>query len=259
MPVKRGKWKPGIDLKRSNRWTCPTCDEGKLLLRKDTFHEEASVYDRKVRRHEDWEPDWLKTPFIAMMQCNNSSCKEIVCVSGHIEFSYDPPYYEETGDPYPATYYPKFIEPPLRIVRIPRLVPDEIRKEIESAFSLYWHDKAACVNRIRKTLELFLDCQKAPKKRKTKKGGFEMLTLHKRIERWGEVQKDSVLEDFLKAAKWIGNEGSHTNDIEADDVFDAFDFLEQILVTAYDEHIKELRKKAKKIIKKRKPLGRKKR
>ena len=79
---------------------------------------------------------------------------------------------------------PSSIKPPPPMIHIPEKCPPTVRAEVVAAFSLYWCDLAAGLNRIRNALELVLDDLKIPKatmdKAKRKK---HRLNLHQRIEK----------------------------------------------------------------------------
>ncbi len=108
-----------------------------------------------------------------------------------------------------------------------------------AAFSLYWIDLAACLNRIRNALELVLDDLKVPKSTLDKvKKKRNRLNLHHRIEKLkSDRPKLKDICDWMMAVKHLGNAGSHPGvPVFADDVFDGFDILERVLKDMYSEH-----------------------
>jgi hypothetical protein len=51
--------------------------------------------------------------------------------------------------------------------------------------------------------------------------------LHERIEKYKE--RDEERGSAMLAVKWVGNAGSHADDIARDNVYDAFDIIEAVL------------------------------
>jgi len=72
-----------------------------------------------------------------------------------------------------------------------------------------------------------LDSEKVQKKAKTKKGKFQQLSLHHRIEKF--LPKDVSTRTKLLAVKWLGNEGSHQGSITKVEVLEALELVENIL------------------------------
>jgi hypothetical protein len=140
------------------------------------------------------------------------------------------------------------------MIPIPKACPEPIRQEVTAAFTLYWCDYAACLNRIRNSLELLLTDLKVP--RTELKGSRKMrLSLHARIERL-ETRKPK-LKDICKrmmAVKHLGNAGSHPGDIvKVEDVYDGFDILERVLHDTYSDHESVLAKMVAQINKRKGP------
>src|SRR5207248_10480829 len=75
----------------------------------------------------------------------------------------------------------------------------------------------AAANHIRSCVEKLLDHLEEPKAR----------DLHQRIENY--KKRDEQRGTALLAVKWVGNAGSHADDISRDDVYDAFDIIEAVL------------------------------
>ncbi len=129
------------------------------------------------------------------------------------------------------------------MIVIPAACPKDVREEVIAAFSLYWLDLAACLNRIRNAMELVLDNLKVPKTaldRARKKK--QRLSLHHRIEKL--EKKRPKLKDIceqMMAVKHLGNAGSHSGErVWPDDVFDGFDILERVLEGMYSDQSEEL-------------------
>ncbi len=96
-----------------------------------------------------------------------------------------------------------------------------------------------------------MDAQGIPKKAKNKKGKFDDLTLHARIERF--AKKQAEVGANLLAIKWLGNSGSHSTDLTANDMLDAFELLAHALEEIYEKKSAKLKKLTAAIIKKKGP------
>jgi Domain of unknown function (DUF4145) len=136
------------------------------------------------------------------------------------------------------------------MISIPRACPKGVREEVVAAFSLYWIDLAASLNRIRNALELVLDDLKVPKSTLDKvKKKRNRLNLHNRINILKKKRpKLEIICERMMAVKHLGNAGSHPGvPVFADDVFDGFDILERVLEDMYSEHPGELARAVKQI------------
>jgi len=58
----------------------------------------------------------------------------------------------------------------------------------------------------------------------------------------------------LLALKWLGNKGSHTENMSKNDVLDAYEILDSVLDELYVGYQKLVDKKVEKIVKSKKPL-----
>jgi Tfp pilus assembly protein PilO len=125
------------------------------------------------------------------------------------------------------------------MIQIPRKCPAPVRAEVVAAFSLYWNDRAASLNRIRNALELVLDDLKIPKSSVDKiKKKKNRLSLHNRIEKLKRMRPNlKEICERMMAVKHLGNAGSHSGVVvNHADVFDGFDILEWVLRDMYSEH-----------------------
>ena len=136
------------------------------------------------------------------------------------------------------------LKDPPRIIEIDDKYPIEVQKIIFSSFSLFWLDKAACANRLRFCIEKMLDLFRVPKKQRTKKG-LMPLSLHNRIIRF--CKKNDKYRNILTAAKWIGNVGSHSDDVRAKNLLDSYRLINYMLKELYINEEKEIIKLSKKI------------
>ena len=64
--------------------------------------------------------------------------------------------------------------------------------------------------------------------------------LHQRIENYKE--RDEQRGSALLAVKWVGNVGSHADDISREDVYDAFDIIEIVLKDVFSRDYSKVAK-----------------
>ncbi len=148
--------------------------------------------------------------------------------------------------------------PYLPIFEIPEGTPDEVQKEIKKAFGHYFYDTGSCGNRIRTSLEALMDKLKVPKYRTGKpRKRSNLLLLGDRIKEFGASPSNSDLAKHIEAIKWIGNAGTHGDELERDDLLDGFELLLHVLDTLYRRPtlLKNLMKKSKEINQRKKPLN----
>lgn len=215
---------------------------------KESFREEETAESKKSRAHPDWEPDWSRQQFSVLLRC--SKCKEPVFVVGSIDVieGHD----DEDGWFLMDALAPTFFQPPSPIIRVPVKCPQTVTTEVVAASGLYWCNPPSAANRIRAALERLMDDRGIAKKGKTKKGKFDDLTLHARIERF--AKKNAEVGANLLAIKWLGNSGSHSDDLTANDMLDGFELLEHALEEIYESKSTRLKKLTTSIIKKKGPV-----
>jgi hypothetical protein len=91
-------------------------------------------------------------------------------------------------------------------------------------------DPTAAASRLREAIEAVLTHRGISTH--TAKG--HKLSLHKRIELFRELDDGGWAEqaDYIEAAKWLGNEGTHQT-LGREDALDAFAMLEKVLDDLY--------------------------
>jgi hypothetical protein len=70
-------------VKRSPDWMCPTCEKGVLRFKEGTFKHEELAASRDHSANE-WEPDWIRYVYSALLVCTNDKCKEVVATAGNM-------------------------------------------------------------------------------------------------------------------------------------------------------------------------------
>lgn len=112
-------------------------------------------------------------------------------------------------------------------IRPPADTPGLVTGALHEAAGLLWQSAEGAANQVRQAVEHLMDEQSV-----TKSLQAAFLSLHNRI---GEFElKDPLNAEILLAVKWLGNSGSHAGGLTRDDVLDAFDMVELVLVNLYD-------------------------
>ena len=204
-------------------WPCPICGRHSLAIKPGSLNQEETSESQRAHSHEDWDPEWVSERFVCLLVCQDFRCGEPCTVAGSTSYDLEP------GPDFDTTEYlePHFVEPAPELIKIPGKCPKDVATNLRAAFSLFWNDPSAALNRIRISLEALLDSEKVQKKAKTKKGKFQQLSLHHRIEKF--LPKDVSTRTKLLAVKWLGNEGSHQGSITKVEVLEALELVENIL------------------------------
>ena len=122
--------------------------------------------------------------------------------------------YEESEE---ESFRIEYVSPSPPLIAIPKNCPTTIKEELEKAFVASWGDFWAAANHARSCVEKLLDYLDAPEAR----------NLHCRIKNY--TKRDPQCGEALLAIKYIGNAGSHADDLARELVYDAFDILEKVL------------------------------
>ena len=239
MPVKRTLWKEPLSKNYVPSWHCPVCAGGYLKQKPDSLHFWETSDSRKSHEHEAWDPEWIVYRFSALLVCNNERCQEPVAVTGLGKV--DLVQTSDDGDSdYIEFFYPAHVSPAPAFIVISNDYPEEVIAELNHSFVASWSDFSSAGNHIRAAVERLLDHLKEPKTRLGQAGKRERLSLHTRIV--GLARRDKDLSDSLLAVKWLGNAGSHTNELTQVDIFDALDILDVILDDLFVRHRARVKK-----------------
>jgi hypothetical protein len=212
------------------KYPCPSCGRGQLNLKslQSEFTAQTKLY--KDEEWFDWE-DHADFVFNGMLCC--SSCEEVVFVVGNGKpISYE--YEDETGrqcqDLF-SSHIVKYFQPSLKLIECPSQVSNEFQEQINGAFCLYFISPSACCNSIRCAVEVLLTDWGVP----LKEEGGKYTSLGNRLNMLPE--KYSEYLDMLKAVKWLGNSGSHADQMFSHgDALDGLEMLEYVLNRVYDQH-----------------------
>jgi hypothetical protein len=207
-------------------WQCPVCSKGIVTLVPKSLVRHETIESKKAHTHDAWEPDWIEYRFTAWGECKNPACKQLHAIggTGGVTSYIDD---EEGNYAYGDFFEPKFCSPMPEMIHTPAKCPQEVVNELNAAFALFWSSPAACAGRIRVAIECLMNDLGIPVKKKTVKGKYADLSLHRRIDIF--AAKNPVIGQQLMALKWLGNSGSHSNDVSQTDILDAFEILEHSL------------------------------
>ena len=231
------------------QWTCPICNKGILKEKVDSFVRKETKGSLDSHIHEDWDSDWIVYTYSCQFICTNPSCEETVFNMGSGSVDYEVEFDHSNGfekQVYYEQFKPKFFLPHLNIFKISKNTPVCIRSPIEESFKLFFASPASSANHLRIALEKLLDYLKIKKLRLQDSKRITIST-HGRINLL--PQKFCKFKELFFAIKWLGNNGSHAQDVSMDDVMDAYDIFEIILDELFDNKTREISKLAKKIIK----------
>lgn len=188
MPVKRELWNMPLSKEIIPAWRCPTCHDGYLFLKPDTFRFAETSESRKAEGLNGWHPDDATYRFSALLECSNRSCLEVVAISGlgygfheeTLSFNHDSEEYE-TDSVYVEQFYPKHVNPSPSLITIPDDCPEDLSFELRKAFIAFWGDHHAAINHIHSSIELLMDYLGEARKRVDDNGIEERIDLYKRI------------------------------------------------------------------------------
>lgn len=235
-------------------WLCPTCGQGLLRIKKGSFFSAELSESKKAHDHYDWDPDWVSLNYSCLFCCQNEQCGETIasCGIGYLDWDIIE---DEDGleqQVYSGHFKPKHFEPHLNIINIPKKVPDTVKQSLNRSFELFFSSPAAASNQVRSAVEAILTDLKIKRYSTKKNHKRSRLNLHQRIDLL--PLKYNVYKELLFAVKWLGNAGSHEGkELTIDDVMDAYEIMEHILVEIYSAKTDRLKAIAKKVNKNKGP------
>lgn len=238
MTVNRSVWNRLFDQNSFPGLPCPECETGKLKLDADSFAISEPPFSRSSHSHEDFEPDWVEQRFIARLVCDEKKCGEIVAMAGDTELV---EMYSDDEEEYKGWYLasvlrPRCVFPAPPLFRIPKGVPQAVRRELLISFQLFWTDLSSCISRLRTSIEAMLDQQGVPTtKLNIETGKTSRLDLYARIKAFEQQVSGAEAADALQALRNVGNLGTHGNSITPEATFDAFDVMEDVLLGVYEK------------------------
>ena len=117
----------------------------------------------------------------------------------------------------------------------PMKCPNTIKEQLQQSFEVFFCDVGAAANHVRQAVEEMLS--HAGFSSRNSDGKF--IELGKRISSFEEVDPENA--ERASALRWIGNFGSHPEDLTKDDLFNAYDILDVLLEDLYVGHHRSVR------------------
>lgn len=233
-------------------WRCPACLVGLLTLDKKSLVTQETAGSRKDRSHDEWEPDWIRSVFACIFQCNNGNCTETVACSGSGSVQWYEYYDEEDGSA-GERYTPHYFHPPLVLMDIPAKCPKNVADYLYESFALSFADPSAALNCARTAVEALMTALDIPHFT-IANGKKHRMSLHRRIEQLPADYQE--LKNLLLAVKWLGNAGSHDGEKPTTaHVISTYDLLEHVLSEIFEGKVKKLKELAEKVNEKKGPVS----
>jgi hypothetical protein len=200
-----------------------------------------------------WDLDFVEFKFVSLLVCNNEKCKEPITVSG--TGFYERIQTSATETEHVEFFRPTHVNPSPALIPISPKYPKKVVSELEKSFISSWQDYSASGNHIRAAVERLLDHLKQPKTQRNNSGKQQRIVLHKRITELAKRKKD--VGEALLAVKWLGNAGSHTDELTQNDVYDALDILDSVLEELFVQQKTKVKKLVAAINKRKGPAKKK--
>ncbi|GAB2998906.1 DUF4145 domain-containing protein [Psychrosphaera aestuarii] len=130
---------------------------------------------------------------------------------------------------------------PIPIIHLDKEVPSSIKSELYNAFSYFHFDTNGSAHKLRKAVEAFcLELKAKPN------------SLARQLK---ELSEEYPIETkLLHAIRLIGNEGTHSNGVEEEDLLIAFDIVEEVLqIFRKLKKLEDLKTRAKQLVDKFEP------
>lgn len=232
--------KPEYRIEELNFLHCPRCIIGHLKVKEDSIQRFQSYDSRTL------PPTALDKAgvFVGILQCIRVECREYVSFTGNYKTSYR---ITSKSTKVSNLYFNADI-PIFDLDDYFESLSFETYDLLTKSFRLFWVDTNSCANKIRIAIEHFLSDLKIRKTQTKANGKRDAVSLHIRIERFGE--KYPELKDHFRAIKFIGNKGSHSyNDIDEGDILYAYQILEDVFEKIYRRKQKNIQSNIKLLLK----------
>lgn len=172
------------------------------------------------------EPDWATFVFLAKFKCPNPKCEDVVAVSGDgkvVDHRWEDFDTGECGGDFEDEFHPKMLSPHQKIFQIPEEVPEDVSRHVSASFEIFFASPSAALNEARKALELLLDAHGVSSRSES----GEWQSLGRRLAQLPEDLAPHA--KMLSAVRWLGNAGSHPQDVDHSTVLDAYELLSALL------------------------------
>lgn len=232
-------------------WICPSCRKSVLRIKPGSFQKEETKSSREAHDHEAWDPEWVRYTYSCLLVCSNDSCKEVVASAGRGSVDYDVTF-DRNGEPdyeYADFFQPLFFHPFLNLFDIPANCPALVQEELEASFGLFFSSPSAALNAARSAVEALVT-HLGVKRFQIQNSKRRPISLHSRINLL--TAQHAHIKELLLAIKWLGNAGSHPGAATStDDVLDAYELIEHVLIELFVGKSKAMKALAKKVNKRK--------
>lgn len=234
-------------------WPCPSCVSGQLIPIKDVSVLEETPTSVHGRDHPEWDFDWIDMRFSEQLRCSSRKCSELCILIGRagvdMVYSYAPDGTHEQG--YGTVYKPVYMFPGPAIIRPNTDTPEDVVNEIRRASATYWSDTSSSAHKLRIATERILTALKVDKTFIDKNGKTKTHTLYSRLLILKKTDQD--IFDLLDSIRFLGNHGSHEEDVDVsrDDLLDAFQIIDVVLDEVFSTRTSRAKKAAKSISQRR--------
>lgn len=219
-PFPKKKW-PAI--------SCQKCGFGQVQVIPGKLELFESYESIKLKEEKDleWDPEWISGLFLAQLRCSDLDCQTLYLATG--SYRGDVPNKKKASDPdYQELLTLISSVPAFPITdRLPSGTPEEIHQRINDAAAIIWRSPSAAGNRLRLAIEELLTYLNIPSNKPT--GG--RLTTQDRIDIY--KANGGADQEFIEAVKWLGNQGSHGDSLNAKDVILGVQLLHEALKTIF--------------------------
>lgn len=210
---------------------CPVCQSGVLHVPKkaDKPSEDDGPVRYRWRLNSYDDPTEIKGVFTMHLRCTQGGCESVVAVSGDMfveqNLNYDP------WDP--STFHLTFYRvrnfyPPVLVAEYTDNVPDVVVDQLCRVGALVWMDAPAAMTALRSAVEALMTARGVSAMTPNDK----FRSLDDRLDEFAKSEAELAL--FLRAAKWVGNEGTHVaSTVTATDVLDMVEYVEIALSALY--------------------------
>lgn len=194
-------------------YKCSYCNNGMLASENNKIQLTPTAESKKDRLNPEWDYEWgINYHFSANLICKNCGETTYCIGDANEQFYCDDEYSTEVYSLISLT--PLYFNPTVHLFEIDDRTPNELKQVLISAFSIAFTDKASAANKIRTCIETYIKIINPSANQKF---------LHDRIQTLKESHKNVC--DVLTAIKWIGNQGSHEENISECDLAFAFEAI----------------------------------
>ncbi len=210
---------------------CPVCQSRVLHVpKKADKPSEVDVpvqYRWRLDLYDD--PTDIKGVFTMHLRCTKGGCEHVVAVSGDMFVEQNSNYDPWDSSTFHATLYQvRSFYPPVLVAEYTDNVPAGVVDQLRRVGALIWMDAPAAMTAVRSAVEALMTAQGVSATTRNDK----FRSLDNRLDEFAESEPDLAL--FLRAAKWVGNEGTHVaSTVTAKDVLDMVEYVEIALSALY--------------------------